>query len=202
MSHEIFVCLCFLLSFIITVCIACVLYSNFRRFAASSNEETVLEVRLTVVLPTRVTVPWLTPATTRSLSAWTTSRAAALVRSANTFTPQPTYRPKLRLHNTRPIRRLWPPKLLPQLQPWWEQSTFYSYYTQCARRGREIVTPALMILRSIPTNQQFVICYNQFGLTQSHKFCSTVHLCFHSLLWFLSIYNNLCCSKCLKAPLL
>lgn len=47
----------FLLSLIIAVCIACALYSNFRRFAASSNGETALEVRLTVVLPTRVTVP-------------------------------------------------------------------------------------------------------------------------------------------------
>lgn len=48
------------------------------------------------------------------------------------------------------------------------QHYFYSYYTQCAHRGRAVVTPeATMILRSSPTKQQLVICYNQFGLTQS-----------------------------------
>lgn len=45
---------------------------------------------------------------------------------------------------------------------------FYSYYTRCAHRSWTRVTPeAMMILRSILTNLQFVKSCNKFALTQS-----------------------------------
>lgn len=108
------------------------------RFAVSSSGATALAARPTAASPTRATAPWSTPATTRSPSAWTTSRAAAPVRSASTSTPRPTCRPKLRPLSTRPARQLWLLKPLPQLQPWWEHSTaaYSTYCTSCLRSGR------------------------------------------------------------------
>lgn len=117
------VCTCPCVSVCVRVCVSlCACDCPASRFAASSSGATALAARQTAVSPTRATAPWSTPATTRSPCAWTTSRVAALARSASTSTPPPTCRPRLRPPNTRPTRQLWLRKLLPQLQPWWEYS--------------------------------------------------------------------------------
>lgn len=92
-----------------------------RRCAASSSVATAHVAKQIAGSPTPVTAPWLTPATTRLPCAWTTSRAAARVRSASTSTHQRICRPRSRQRSIKPTRRLWQHRLppLPRLLPWW-----------------------------------------------------------------------------------
>lgn len=63
------------------------------RCVENSSGETARVGRTTAATPTQWKPPWWTAVRTRSLFAWITSRAAAPVTNASTFTLRLTYRP-------------------------------------------------------------------------------------------------------------
>lgn len=88
----------------------------FFRCAGSFSEVTAPEGRQIAASLIPLTARWLTPPTTQSLFAWTTSRAAAPERSASIFTRLHTCRPKSNPVNSKSVRQGQEPR--PQLQPW------------------------------------------------------------------------------------
>lgn len=112
--------LCLHISVVFPVCFVCVCWFA-SRCVASFSGATAHAVRPTAASPILATARWLTRATTRSPCAWTSSRAAARVRSASTSTLRRTSRPRSKQPSIRPTRP--PSQRRPPLQPWWANRT-------------------------------------------------------------------------------